>query len=95
MIIKRVGPLSAAKITGTLYGLVGLVGGAVFSMIALLGGFASGSREVVGFGALFGVGAIVIFPILYGGLGFLTTLFGAWLYNVVAGFVGGVEMDIQ
>jgi hypothetical protein len=42
-----------------------------------------------------GVGAIVFLPILYGGCGFVFTLLGAWLYNAVAGLVGGVEMDLQ
>ena len=42
-----------------------------------------------------GVGAIVFFPILYGCMGFVATLIGAWLYNVVAGLVGGIEMDLQ
>ena len=36
-----------------------------------------------------------MFPVLYGGVGFVATLIGAWLYNVVAGLVGGIEMDLQ
>ena len=47
------------------------------------------------FGALFGVGAVVAFPIFYGCLGFVGLLFAAWLYNLVAGVVGGVEVEIQ
>jgi hypothetical protein len=42
-----------------------------------------------------GIGAIIIFPILYGCIGFVATLVAAWLYNVVAGLVGGIEMEIQ
>jgi hypothetical protein len=95
MTIKRIGPLSAAKITGTLYALLGLIAGGIVSLISMLGGFASASPEGAALGALFGMGAIVLFPLLYGGGGFLATLLGAWLYNLVAGFVGGVEMDIQ
>jgi hypothetical protein len=37
----------------------------------------------------------VALPILYGGMGFVMTLIGAWLYNILAGFVGGIEMDLQ
>ena len=44
---------------------------------------------------MFGAGAIVILPILYGGLGFVATLIAAWVYNVVAGIVGGIELDVQ
>jgi hypothetical protein len=42
-----------------------------------------------------GVGAIVFFPILYGVMGFIATLIMAALYNVIAGAVGGVEMDVR
>jgi hypothetical protein len=95
MTIKRIGPLSAAKITGTLYALLGVLIGGVVSLISMLGGFASASAEGAALGALFGMGAIVIFPVLYGGGGFVATLLGAWLYNLVAGFVGGMEMDVE
>ena len=95
MIIKRVGPLSFARISGTLYAFIGLIVGGVFSMITMAGGFASETSASAGIAALIGVGAIVVFPILYGVLGFVATLIGAWLYNLVAGIVGGVELDVQ
>ncbi len=95
MVIKRIGPMSCAKITGTLYAILGLVIGGVFSLVALAGGFASNTSGAAGVGAIVGVGAVVIFPILYGGIGFVATLIGAWLYNVLAGMVGGFELDVQ
>jgi hypothetical protein len=95
MVIKRIGPVSCAKVTGLLYVILGIVFGAILSMMSLVGGFASDTSGGAGFGAFYGVGAIVVFPILYGGMGFIATLIGAWLYNVLAGFVGGVEMDLQ
>ena len=94
MVVKRIGPLSCAKLAGTLYGIVGLCGGAVLSVVAMAGGFAGASDESAAFGAIFGVAAIVIVPILYRGLCFLTTLIGAALYNVLAGVVGGIEIDL-
>jgi len=96
MIIKRVGPVSCAKITGTLYAILGLVFGCIVSLIAMVGGgFASDSARATGIGAMMGIGAIVVFPILYGCIGFVATLIGAWLYNVLAGLVGGVEVEMQ
>ena len=95
MVLHRVGPVSCAKIAGTLYTVLGLIIGCVFSLAAMAGGFASNSSKGAGFGAIIGVGAIVFFPILYGGIGFVASLVGAWLYNVVAGMVGGVEMDLH
>ena len=94
MVIKRVGPLSCAKLVGAMYTVVGLCLGAVFSLISLLGGMAGASGESAAFGAVFGVAAIILLPLFYGGLGFVSTLIGAWLYNVFAGMVGGVEMEV-
>jgi hypothetical protein len=95
MVIKRIGPVSCARITGTLYAIIGLLAGVVFSLIAVAGGFASKNTSGRGMGAIFGVGAIVAFPILYGGIGFIFTLVVAWLYNALARFVGGIQVDLE
>ena len=97
MIVKRVAPVSFAKVAGILYAILGLCIGALFTIAALLGAFALGRSDspVPGFGMLFGVGAIIILPIFYGALTFVFALIGATLYNAVAGWVGGVEMDLQ
>jgi hypothetical protein len=95
MVIKRVGPLSCAKIAGTVYAIMGLIIGGIVSLVALAGGLVSNSGIRAGAGAMLGVGAIVFFPILYGCMGFIVTLIGAWLYNVVSGLVGGIEMDLE
>jgi hypothetical protein len=96
MIVRRVGPLSFAKLMGALYVLVGLCFGAIVSLISVVGGALIPNDEATGvIGALFGVAAILALPIFYGLLGFLTALIGAALYNVVASVVGGVEIEMQ
>jgi hypothetical protein len=95
MVIKRIGPFSCAKITGTLYAILGLVFGGIFSLIALAGGFASTNSDATRYGTMVGAAAVFVFPILYGCFGFVVTLIGAGLYNVIAGLVGGVELDVQ
>lgn len=95
MIIKRVGPVSCAKVSGLLYAIIGLLVGGIFSLAAMAGAFASDTAGAAGLGAIIGVGAVVAFPILYGLMGFVATLIAAWLYNVAAGIVGGVEVDMQ
>ena len=47
------------------------------------------------FGAIFGVGAIVILPIFYACIGFVITLIMAVIYNALASAVGGIEVDIS
>jgi len=95
MIIKRIGPLSFAKLAAVLHAVMGLVVGGIFSLVGLAGGFASETAGAAGVGAIIGVAAIVLFPIFYGVMGFVITLFAAWLYNFAADFVGGVEIDVQ
>jgi hypothetical protein len=46
-------------------------------------------------GMLFGAAAVVLLPVFYGVMGFVVKLIGASLYNVIAGWVGGVELDVQ
>ena len=95
MIIKRIGALSCARILGALYAVLGFVVGAIFSMITLAGGFASDASEAARVGAMVGAAAVVIFPILYGCIGFVATLIGASIYNALAGVLGGIELDVQ
>jgi hypothetical protein len=95
MIVKRIVPLSLAKIAGTLYAIMGLLIGCIFSLIAMAGGFGGESSRIAGLGAIVGVGSIIILPIFYGAIGFVATLIGAWIYNGLAGLVGGIELDVQ
>jgi hypothetical protein len=46
-------------------------------------------------GSLFGIGAIVIFPIMYGVMGVVGGVLMAALYNLVASITGGLEIDVQ
>ena len=98
MVVKRVGPLSAAKIAPIIYAIFGLIFGGLFSLFGMAGALAGGG-ENSGLGAgimgMVGVGAIVVLPIFYACLGFVGTLIGALLYNLVAGMVGGIEVDVQ
>ena len=98
--LKRIEPGSAFKVGIVVYAFLGLIVGicmALFSMIAgSLGNLASGGAlgaRALGFG--FGAGAIIIFPILYGVLGGIAGAIGAAVYNLVASWVGGLEVDIS
>ena len=97
MIIKRIGPISCARIFGTLYAIIGFFIGALFSLLALIGSSASqttiGNRGVVT--AAVGVASVIVFPLIYGAIGFVSTLVVAWLYNLLAAFVGGIRIDVQ
>ncbi len=98
MVIKRVGALSLAKVAAVLYAGIGLLIGGLISLLALTGlpgGLAASDAGGAAFGALFGVGAIILLPIFYGIVGFIGTLIAALLFNVAARITGGVEIEIQ
>ena len=96
MVVKRVDPLSFAKITGVLYALMGLCFGAIFSLVSMVGAAVSPRLSGGGgFGFFLGIGAVIALPIFYGVIGFIFSLIGAALYNLVAGWVGGVAMEIE
>ncbi len=99
--IKRIGPGSAFKVGLVTYAILGLVIGACFAFISMiagsLGGLA-GSEASAGAKALgmgFGLGAIIIMPIMYGILGGIGAAIGAFVYNLAAGWIGGLEIDIS
>jgi hypothetical protein len=94
MVIRRVGPLSCAKIAGTLYAVIGLIVGGIVSLVAIAGGFGAADRQSY-LGPIIGTASIIVFPIVYGCMGFIGSLIAAALYNVLASAVGGVEVDLQ
>ncbi len=97
MTITRVNPVSAAKVAGLLYVVIGLIAGAFISLVAMGGaamGAAAGEDNAL-VGAIFGAGAIILLPICYGIFGFIGTLIMTWLFNVAAGMVGGIEIEAR
>jgi hypothetical protein len=95
-VVRRIGVLSLAKIQSTLYALLGLIYGAFVSLFAMLGAallYSGGSSSGSHVGMLFGVGAVILLPIVFGVFGFIGGLIIGGLYNLVAGMVGGVEIE--
>jgi len=99
MVVKRVGPLSVAKNAAVLYAILGLIVGGLFSLAAMAGAFGAAGSDNGGAAAaiagVMGVGALIVAPIMYACFGFIGALIGAALYNVVAGIVGGIELDVE
>jgi Transmembrane domain of unknown function (DUF3566) len=97
MELKRVGPWAVARVFETIYAALGLIFGALFACIALLGGTIAprNGDDGAAFGALFGAGAIVLLSVFCGVLGVVFGALSAWLYNVFAGMVGGIEVQFE
>ena len=43
----------------------------------------------------FGVGFAVVAPLMYAVMGFVSGVIGALLYNLVAKWVGGIEVEVE
>jgi hypothetical protein len=91
--IKSVGILSCARMFGGLYGCMGLL----FIPFALIGGIFSmfwpHPSDAIGGVALLAL--TVLAPLVYGCVGFVVGALTAWLYNLIARWMGGIELELR
>lgn len=92
-VVKSVGAMSVAKIMGLLYGCIGLLAAPFFLMIGLIGS-AAGQRNFP-FAGIIGIVMAVLLPALYGVMGFVIGAIGALLYNALAKWIGGFELEME
>ena len=91
--IKSVGVLSVAKIMGAIYAVMGLLFMPLFLLVGLAGSMAGGHSNP--FGAIGGLFLGILAPVFYGGMGFVMGALSAFLYNVMAKWLGGIEVEVQ
>ena len=91
--IKKVGVLSYAKIAGALGAVIGFIIGLILALVgtAMMAAFPNAPG---GLSLFVGVVAIIVVPIVYGIIGFIGGAIVAFLYNLVAGWIGGVEIEL-
>ncbi len=98
MQIKRIGVFSLAKVYGILMAAIALIIGIPLGFIMMVIGAATMSSRN-GFGGGMGIGLglfyMILFPIVYGVIGFVFGALSALVYNVAAGFVGGLEWEFE
>ena len=103
MKFRKIDMMSAGKVCAGVHAIIGLLAGLVFA--SLIGGLlvwmpvvAPATSQIVNVGVISGattLSAIVIFPIVGAILGFLWGVILAFLYNLVAERIGGVEVSIR
>lgn len=91
--LKRIAPLSLGKILAVLYGAMGLLAAPVFLLVSAAGSM-SGQKEALP-AVLGGVVGAVLAPVFYAVIGFLTGVVGAFLYNLTARWLGGLEVEVE
>ena len=104
--LKRIDPWSACKITFLIAGAVGFVIGALYAvaitlmasfmgMVGMSEGMPDEMGYIVGATGLIAVVAWIVLTILYAVLGALVVSLGTWLYNLLAGAMGGVNLTFE
>jgi len=94
MVLKSVGVLSVGKVFACLYALLGLIFGGLV-LLFTLASVAIGGKNAEPAAAFVGVMMFFCLPIGYGLVGFIGGAITALLYNLVAAFAGGIEMELQ
>ena len=99
--IKRMGVFSCAKIYSVVMAAFGVIIGVIYGLLFMVVGgamMAGGGRDSGAAGAsslVVGIIMMVVIPILYGVIGFVFGAIGGVVYNIAAGFVGGIEMEME
>jgi len=97
MIIKRIDVFSAGKIMGIIAAAIGLLAGIMLLLFgSLLGSLAAaGGADGGGFMAFGGIMGVIVLPIMYGIFGFIGGVIQAFVYNLAAGWVGGIRIETE
>jgi hypothetical protein len=82
--ITRFSVGQTAKVFGIMYAIIGVIIMPIFFLASAL------SPE----GPAVGMGFALALPILYGGAGLVFTALACWIYNWVAGWAGGIEVEL-
>jgi hypothetical protein len=95
--LKRIAPVKFGIILGIVYGLISLIFIPFFLLIAVASAFAPATENNPH--PAIGIGVAIVFavlaPVMYGVMGLLGGMLMAWIYNVAAGWVGGIEVEVE
>ena len=91
--IKRIAPLQAGKILAILYGAMGLLFVPFFLLMSFI--MSRLPNAPAGLPFFFGAGFAIAAPVFYAIMGFLIGVIGAAIYNLVASWVGGLEIEVE
>ncbi|MGH8100239.1 MAG: hypothetical protein ACREIW_03005 [Chthoniobacterales bacterium] len=99
--IKRIAPLQLGKMMGVLYACMGLIFLPFFALGAIASAFvpqtqaqgAVAAPAVLVSGIMFVIGLFM--PVIYGVMGFVFGIIGAAIYNLVAHWIGGIEVEVE
>jgi hypothetical protein len=83
--IKRIAPLQLGKLLAVMYALLSVIV-VPFIFIAPLFSSNGWSPEIT---------FIIFVPVVYAVMGFIGGVFGAFVYNLCANWIGGIELEFE
>ena len=93
MVIKRVAVLKLAIFQSAMMAAFGLILALIFMMFGAM--FSGLGHQAAGIAGVAGIAMLIFLPIMYGVIGFIAGAIGAALYNLIAGIVGGIEIEVE
>lgn len=89
-VMTRIGVLSTAKISAAIMLIIGFIIG-VFAALFGMAFYYTGVES----SGLASFLAVIYLPIFYAIMGFVFGAISAWLYNLAAKRIGGIEFDLR
>lgn len=100
--IKKLGLLSVAKMYAAMAFVISLLIAIpyglfiiIFSLMGAAGSRGDAAMLVGGGGIVMGIVVMIAIPIIYTIMAFIGGLIGALIYNIFAGLVGGIEIEVE
>lgn len=100
--IRRLGVLSVAKMYAAMAFVISLLIAIpyglfiiIFSLIGASGARGDAALALGGGGIIGGIAVMIILPIIYTLMAFVGGIIGAAIYNLFAGMVGGIEIEVE
>lgn len=93
--LTRIAPLQLGKVVAAIYALFTILFAPIILLFGLLAAFspeAPASPAIVIIGTLL---AALFVPVFYGAMGFIFGAIGALIYNLIATWVGGIEIEVE
>jgi hypothetical protein len=97
--LKRIEPIQAGKMLAAFYGILSLLLVPFMVFFMAMGSFAARHHEghAPAMPLLFGmgIGFVVVVPVFYAVMGFVFGALGAFIYNLLAKWIGGFEFGFE
>jgi len=99
---NKTGCAASGGMLGVLYACIGLIFLPVFALAGLAGAFAQQIQQAQNTGGppaaliaamMFGFG--IFMPVFYGVFGFIFGVISAAIYNLIARWIGGIEVEVE